>query len=34
MMALTLNPTPPISLENEVLRWYSVPLLHTSDNFN
>lgn len=34
MMALPLNPTPPISFENEELRWYLVPLLHTSDNFN
>ena len=29
MMALPLNPTPPISFENDRLRWYLVPLLHT-----
>ena len=29
LMALLLNPTPPISFENDRLRWYLVPLLHT-----
>ena len=32
MMALPLNPTPPISFENDQLRWYLVPLLHTCEN--
>ncbi len=32
MMALPLNPTPPISLENHQLQWYLVPLLHTCEN--
>jgi hypothetical protein len=29
MMALPLNPFPPISLDNVGLRWYLVPLFHS-----
>ena len=34
LMALPLNPTPPISFENDRLRWYLVPRLHTCENDN
>jgi hypothetical protein len=32
MMALPLNPFPPISLENVDLRWYLVPLFHSYES--
>ena len=34
MMALPLNPFPPISLDNVGLRWYLVPLFHSYENGN